>query len=69
MKWGGCRDAEIFRMRTADGQGRGNGMIFRKKVLGWSHNSVAEQIQVIGPFVHTDVMARLYIGCESFRGS
>ena len=41
---------------------------FCKQVWGWIRNQMAEQIQVLGPCVHQDVLVRLNNGCESFRG-
>ena len=41
---------------------------FCKKVWGWIRTQTAEKIQVVEPIVHNDVLARLDIGCESFRG-
>ena len=35
---------------------------------GGIRNQMPEPIQVIGPIVHEDVLARANIGCESFFG-
>ena len=41
---------------------------FRKQVLGGIRNQMHETIQVIGPIVRNDVLDRVDIDCESFRG-
>ena len=41
---------------------------FCKQVWEGIQNQADEQIQVLGPIVHVDVIARLNIGAESFRG-
>ena len=57
--------------RTIENDGRSNGMNSVSKcvcVCVGIQNQVAEQIQVLWPHVHQDVLTRLNAGCESFRG-